>query len=412
MSNVVVVKFGGSCLATPQNVLAAAKKIEPEAKKGTRIVVVVSALMGVTDSLIKAAQESTVSGGVDGKDLDEILSMGERISARLMASSLRSVGLKAVEVDPTSDLWPIATNANYGNAEVDMTKTRALVKERIQPLLKEGVVPVVPGFIGRSPEEHVTTLGRGGSDITAVVLGSCLDAEEVVFVKDVNGVLSADPKQVSDPLRIESMDAEEAFHLTMAGAKILHPKALRYKARSMMLRVVGFGEAGLKGGTVIKGVLDLRLEACIHTNPLTMVTLVGQEIYAPQAISKILGEASGASVGLMGATISSSSLLLYIENPKDLVPKLHELIKRDGVAKAIHSHHSLAMIVIGGPELETFPGIMEAVAQPLSESGINIYGVFTISSSIRIFVPWKDGERALNLINLNLKDLSGKVNGI
>jgi len=171
------------------------------------------------------------------------------------------------------------------------------------------------------------------------------------------------------------------------------------------LRVVGFDEEGLEGGTAIKGALDLRLEASIHPNPISMVTLVGQEIETPQALSRILGEASAADVGLMGATLSSSSLLIYVENPKDLVQRLHELIKREGVAKAIHSHHPLAMIVVSGHELENFPGVMGAVSGPLAKSGINLYGVFTISSSIRVFVSWKDGERALRLINANLKEL-------
>ncbi|RLI28359.1 MAG: aspartate kinase, partial [Candidatus Hecatellales archaeon] len=247
----MVVKFGGSCLETPENVRVAAEKIIAEQKKGRKIVVVVSALKGVTDQLLQTALAAS-GGRISKRQLDEILSMGERTSQRIFTGILHSMGVKAEGLDPANpNLWPIYTNSEHGNAEVDLEQTCKAVREKVLPLLEKGFIVVVPGFIGLSRGGAITTLGRGGSDITAVVLGRCLDAGEVVFVKDVGGVLSADPKLVSSPSRVEALDVEEMFSLSSAGAKVLHPKSLKYKTSSMTLRVVGMDEPDLSGGTII-----------------------------------------------------------------------------------------------------------------------------------------------------------------
>ena len=401
MNGIIVVKFGGSCLSNPENILLAAKKVLGEVVRGKRVIVVVSALTGVTDQLLNLTKKST-SGIVAKEDLDEILSMGERTAARIMTSSLKSLGMKAIEVDPSSTLWPIFTDSNFGNANVKLRETKEAVDKRIMPLINEVKIPVIGGFIGLSPEGKITTLGRGGSDLTAVVLGNCVDAEEVVFVKDVEGVLSADPKRVSAPQKIESLDVDEAYSLVAAGAKIIQPKALRYKKGSTILRVVGFDAPSLAGGTIITGELGAGLKAELFPSPLSMITLITHNGSLAN-ISRILSAVSAVNGEVLGLTVSSTSVLLYVHNPSNLVQRLHEMIKNEGIAKAIHCIDFLAMIIVSGYGLESMPGVMDAVVSPLSKENVNLYGAFTISSSIRIFVPWDEGEKALSSVKYVLR---------
>lgn len=398
-----IVKFGGSCLSTPSNIKSAAQKVAAEVRKGEKIIIVVSALTGVTDNLVKLAQELS-SKNVSKIDMDDALSMGERTSARLMFTALKSLGLRAINIEPTSDIWPIHTDSTFGNAKVDLVKTERTIVKKIKPLLEKGNVVVVPGFIGLSPEGKITTLGRGGSDVTAVILGRFINAEEVIFVKDVNGVLSGDPKIIASAETIDMLDAEEMFNLSSAGAKVLHPQSLRYKTDSLTLRVVGFNDTDLSHGTIITGVVNLDLEATIHSKPLSMVTIVGHEASSPGRLASVLAEAASSKAEIIGLSVAQSSILFYLQHPEDFIQRLHNLIKTQKVAKAIHSFNPLSMILISGQRLEKMPGIVDTVVAPLAKHGINLYGIMTISSSVRVFVPWDDRKKALSLIEKNLNN--------
>ena len=406
-NNISVVKFGGSCLSTPSSIRLAAEKIAMEVAKKKRVVVVVSALSGVTDQLIGLAKESS-HGNVSKAELDEILSMGERTAARLMTGTLNANQVKAVGLDPSLDSWPIMTDSDFGDAEVDLEQTRERARKKLLPILEEGFTVVVPGFIGLSHDRKITTLGRGGSDISAVVLGNCLEAREVVFVKDVGGILSADPKKVSSPQMIDSLMVDEAYSLAAAGAKVIQPKALLYKKESTVLRVVGFDASDLSGGTVITGELRIGLEGQLHPSSLSMITLITGNGSLPK-VAKVLSDIPSLETEFLGITVSESSILLYVSNPKGLVERLHDMIKEEALAKAIHSIDGLSMIVVSGYGLEDVPGILEAVVDPLAGLGINLYGVFTISNSIRLFVPWADRDKTLSSVKYVLGRFSRKV---
>ena len=260
MNNILIVKFGGSCLSTPDSIKEAAEKISKEVVNN-RVVVVVSALSGTTDQLLNLAKQASQEK-ISKAELDEILSMGERTATRLMAGTLNANGVKAIGLDPSLKSWPIITDSSFGDAEINFEKTKELVRKNILPILEEGYTVVVPGFIGQTIDGRITTLGRGGSDITAVLLGNCLEANEVVFVKDVSGVLSADPKKISSAQKIDSLLIDEAYNLAIAGAKVIQPKALLYKKESTILRVVGFDSQNLSGGTIIISHLDNSSSCC------------------------------------------------------------------------------------------------------------------------------------------------------
>ncbi len=402
VNDTVVVKFGGSCLSTPDNILTAAKKLAVEAASGKRVVAVVSALGGETDKLLSLAQGSTLHT-VSKEDLDDILSMGERTMVRLLATALKSQGVSAIAIDPTSSLWPVYTDAVFGSATVDLHATKRAVTEKLLPLLAENRVPVVAGFLGQSTDGKITTLGRGGSDVSAVILGRCVDAGEVIFVKDVGGVFSADPKQVHDPQKIDFLEAEEAYSLMSAGARVIHPKALTYKQNSMNLRVVGFNAPDLRGGTLITGEVQAGLEIHLRPLSLSMITVVALKADSLNVLLSLLTDALPSNTKIQGIAVTATSLLLYVENASHLVLSLHDMIKTQGLAKAIHCIDAVAMIEVSGFNLEQIPGVVDVVVSPLAREGINLYGVLTISSSIKIFVPWSERETAVSLMQTQLR---------
>ncbi len=167
MNSRVVIKFGGADLATGEKIAIAARLVAkaPYHEK----VVVVSAMGKTTDTLVNAVNQL---GKVADEDYAEIISMGERTSARLLSSALRAQGVKATAIDPEDDDWPVITNSSFLNATPDEEETKVQAQKSIVPMLKDGIVPVVCGFLGRDKKGKVTTLGRGGSDTTALLLAN------------------------------------------------------------------------------------------------------------------------------------------------------------------------------------------------------------------------------------------------
>jgi aspartokinase/homoserine dehydrogenase 1 len=272
-----VMKFGGTSVGDA-SCIARTARIVAQASREASLVVVVSALSGVTDRLVAAATRAEIGDREEGakleaelrhqhelalrsliqaeerrtplkarltdvlaearrlcegtallreltpRSLDSISSLGERLSAPLIAGALTELGLRAEPIDATE---LIVTDSHHGGAEPLRDMTRARSESRLRPLLQEGIVPVVTGFIGATPDGVLTTLGRGGSDYSATILAAALVADEVIIWTDVDGVLTADPRLVPDARTIPEISYREAAELAYFGAKVLHPKTLR-----------------------------------------------------------------------------------------------------------------------------------------------------------------------------------------
>jgi len=192
--DLVVVKFGGTSVGDGSRIKKAAQSVVNEYMNGSRVVVVVSAVNKTTDELIGLSDEA-IGASLTDKQKAEIMAMGELTSARLFSATIESLGVKSEFIDPYSELWPIKTDSNYLEATIDFNTTRKNT-EGIMQLVNQGVIPVICGFLGQGPGGEITTLGRGGSDITAFLIGHCLDANEVIIVTDVDGVMSTDPNKI------------------------------------------------------------------------------------------------------------------------------------------------------------------------------------------------------------------------
>lgn len=216
----IVQKYGGTSVADPERIRAVADRVRDTRQAGYDLVVVVSAMGETTDRLASLAAEVTSSP--TGREMDMLLTAGERITMALLAMALHDRGIDAVSF--TGSQAGILTDSSHGDARI----TR-ITGERVRDALKESKVVIVAGFQGVDPEtREVTTLGRGGSDTTAVALAATLDAESCEILTDVRGVYSADPRIVSEATLYESMSFEDMLDLARAGAGVLMPDSIEY----------------------------------------------------------------------------------------------------------------------------------------------------------------------------------------
>ena len=251
----IVVKFGGSSLADHERLLKAVVAVVNEAKKGTQVAVVVSAMGKTTDVLMTTAKNAS-NGKLEKKDLDDILSMGERTSIRIFAAALKTNGAESCYFDPIDNNWPIITDSAFQNANPILKDCEKNIRECILPIMEKGIIPVVAGFLGKTKDGKITTLGRGGSDTTAFILAEALNADEIVLVTDADGIMSGDPKIVSNPERLKEIDVNTLVGLADSGAKFIHSKALKYKPKNINVRVINHAHGNLtEEGTVITGAL-------------------------------------------------------------------------------------------------------------------------------------------------------------
>jgi aspartate kinase len=385
----VVIKFGGATLADGERVKTAAQMVKdaPYQEK----VVVVSAPGKTTDQLLNlvSAFEESIEDGAYA----DILSMGERTSTKVLTSALRALGVNVTEFDPAREDFPIVTDGDFLNATVDLKATRSACAESILPCLGRSVA-VVPGFLGRC-EGHTTVLGRGGSDITATVLGNCLDAEEVILVKDTVGIMSADPNVVPDAKPLGSIAIDEMYALAHGGSKVVRPEALFFKAAKQRLRVVPFGRPLVEDGTEITGSIlpaDPHFEKGVGLNELTVVCESGIAVLG-EVLQRIGGTLRGVGTG-------RTTVTFFVEGDKwqDVCRRVHGV---SGV-KAVTGRSGIGYIEVVHPHLVDQPGIVAKAATILSLHGVNIIEVTSSKGALTFFLDEKHLNEAYDLLEENL----------
>jgi aspartate kinase len=388
VGNRVVIKFGGADLANGEKIQQAAKMVAEAPYK--EIIVVVSAMGKMTDSLVNTIFQI---GNVNDADYAEIISMGERASARVFCSALRARGPKAELFDPVNDNWPVITDSNFRNAKPDLEKTTLLVQKFITPLLGN-TIAVVCGFLGKDENGRVTTLGRGGSDTTAMLLAKCLDADEVILVKETSGVLSADPKIVPEAKPLNKLDIHEMFDLAQGGAKIMKPEALKYKLPNQTLRIVNFSSGKLAAdGTEITGSFTLNsAEMSSHQGLLAINVVCEVNTENLKAIFQALSQnpVYGVSSGRRSITVLTSD-----GKVSEVMNRLH----RTQSFKAISHRENVAMLQISHPMFIDSPGGVAKISSALSQQSINIIEITTSKATINVFIEESQLKRAKEAIS-------------
>jgi aspartate kinase len=403
----IVVKFGGSSLGDPERLSKAVAAVVNEAKKGTKIAVVVSAMGKTTDVLMNTAK-NTSNGKLEKHELDDILSMGERTSVRIFSAALRTNGVESRYFDPLDDGWPIITDACFSNANPNRAECEKRIRENVLPIVDGGVVPVIAGFIGTTPEGKITTLGRGGSDTTAFLLAKALGADEVVLATDADGIMSGDPKIIPNPTRLSQIDVNILVGLADSGAKFIHSKALKYKPQSVDVRVINSAHGDLsKEGTIITGALATELDVEIaHNSPIVEITVVGDRISNNPKIIEQMVTTAKSHTDLLGMSMDTNSAILYLSAEKHLdalYVAIHKIVTENPEAKAMAVKKDLVFLKIRGVGLEETQGLIGKITDILRVNGINISGILTIASSILLFVDWAEREKALALVRKSLR---------
>ncbi len=397
----IVVKFGGSSLADKDRIAKAARLISKETAKGTKLVVVVSAIGGMTEQLIGLVNHDSVKTP-DKTDLDDVLAMGERTSVRIFATALKAEGLDARYFDPTDTEWPIITDDHFSDANPILELCLQKIREHVVPLLDWGTIPVIAGFVGRSTGGKISTIGRGGSDTTAFIIAKAIGADEVVIVTDADGILTADPKIIPKARKLARIDVDTLIGLADSGTKFIHRKALKYKDPEIPVKVINHNKDDLEAdGTIITGGISGEIEVTFASStPAMAITITGKAISEnPDILASVVREIRNHSM-LHGLSANFDSVIFYVpqttSNP--LLTSVHDVVTRYGEALAMAVQPNLAFLKVKGVGLEDTPGIIGRISSRLRENGINIFGMLTLASSILFFVAWDEKELALNLM--------------
>jgi bifunctional aspartokinase / homoserine dehydrogenase 1 len=442
----LVHKFGGASLADSPAVLHAVEIIRSYRPEPT--VVVVSAMAGVTDALLEVARqaadgdERTVASLIvqlrsrhgevarallpagparaemlayvadafqeldalarglrlvrelTPRTTDYVISRGERLCARLFAAALEQAGAKARYVDAV-DI--VHTDGVFGQASPDFARTDRNAQRTLQPLLARGAVPVVPGFLGAAPTGEVTTLGRGGSDLTATLLARALGAAEVLLWKDVPGLLTADPRVVPDARVIPQLHAREAAELAYYGARVLHPRALIPLAgRRIPIRVRPFADPGSPGTEVSERVAPgkLPVKALTAAGGQALVTVTGNGMLGvPGIAARTFAALHGRriSVSLISQASSEHSICFSVPEPfaeqarRSLLAEFEEEIARREI-DGVEVSPGMATVAVVGLGMHGTPGVAAGVFSALAAGGINVVAIAQGSSELNISV--------------------------
>jgi aspartate kinase len=386
----VVAKFGGTSLGSGDRINRAADSIAAAVEQGHEIAVVASAMGSTTDELL-----GEIKFEADDRDKAEIVSMGERTSVRMLKAALSSRGVTAKFLEPGSDDWPVITD-EYGEVDVEATTARAAT---LAADLDE-VVPVITGFLAQTIDGTVTTLGRGGSDTTAVMMGKYMDADEVVIVTDVEGVMTGDPHVVEGARNVGRITVDELRNLSFRGAEVVAPSALSYKDADLNVRVVHYQHGDLlTGGTLIEGEFQNLID--MEDDPLSCITVAGRAIRnRPGILAELAQALRQAEVNIDSVASGMDSITFYVgEADAELAETvLHERVVSDETLSSVTVEDDIAVVRVTGGELPNRPGIILDIVRPIAEAGINIHDVITSATSVAIFVAWGDREETLRII--------------
>ncbi|WP_433758247.1 aspartate kinase [Nocardia sp. CA-135398] len=390
----VVQKYGGSSVATAERIRRVAERIVETKKQGHDVVVVCSAMGDTTDELLDLAQQ--VAPAPPAREMDMLLTSGERISNALVAMAIHSLGAEARSF--TGSQAGVITTGSHGNAKIiDVTPGR------VRAALDEGLVVLVAGFQGVSQDSRdVTTLGRGGSDTTAVALAAALDADVCEIYTDVDGVFTADPRIVPDAQQLQQVSYEEMLELAACGAKVLMLRCVEY-ARRYNVPVHVRSSYTDKPGTYVYGSMeDIPLEQAIltgvaHDRSEAKVTVVGlpdEPGYAAKVFRAIADAEINIDMVLQNISkIETGKTDITFTLPKSEGARAVEMLtKRQdeiGFSQVLYDDH-IGKVSLVGAGMKSHPGVTATFCEALANAGVNIDLIST--SEIRISVLVKDTE--------------------
>ncbi|MBX3236962.1 MAG: aspartate kinase [Nitrospiraceae bacterium] len=394
----IVHKYGGTSVGSIERIHRVADRVEQAYKAGHQVVVVLSAMSGETDRLLKLAHE--VTSTPDERELDMLLSTGERVTISLLAMDLRGRGINARSF--TGRQVGIHTDSAHTKARISR-----VTAERIREAIVERVVPVVAGFQGINARSDVTTLGRGGSDLTAVALAAALKADRCIIYTDVDGVYTADPNIVPAAKRIDRISYEEMLEMASLGAKVLQSRSVEFAAKYAVPVEVNSSFKEGKGTLVtredadMEGVLVSGVTGDRHQAKVTIVGVPDR----PGIAAKIFGAIAEANivVDMIIQNVSQAAMTdISFTVPKPDLRKAVDLIQRlakEVDARSVTVTESIAKVSLIGVGMRSHSGVAAKMFEVLSREGVNIMMISTSEIKISCVIEEKYLELAMRALH-------------
>ena len=396
--SLVIQKFGGTSVANVDRIKHVAGLVARSRQAGETVLVVLSAMSGETDRLMKLAHE--VADCPDEREMDMLLSTGERVTIALLAMALRSMGFEARSY--TGRQVGIITDSTHTKARIERIAT-----DRIQHALDKGIIPVVAGFQGINEQNDVTTLGRGGSDLTAVALAAALKADRCIIYTDVDGVYTADPNVVPSARKLDKVSYEEMLELASLGAKVLQSRSVEFAAKYGVSVVVKSTFAEGSGTLVTKEDRDMEqvvVSGVTGDRNQAKVTFIGVPD-KPGIAARIFGAIGAANilVDMIIQNVSQGDLTdLSFTIPRADLPKAVDLanrIAKDIGAKSVEVKDQIAKVSLVGVGMRSHSGVAARMFETLAHAGINIMMISTSEIKISCVIEEKSMEQAIRALH-------------
>jgi len=393
----VVQKFGGTSVATPEKLKAAAERALREFRAGNEVVVVVSAMGDRTDELIELARQ--IQDEPEPREMDMLMAVGEQMSVALMAIAIHSLGGRAISL----------TGVQAG-IHTDSVSTKAKIKSidtgRLRRELEKGQVVIVAGFQGVDAEDNITTLGRGGSDTTAVALAAALKADRCDIFTDVDGIYTADPRVVPSARKQEKVDYDEMLELASLGAKVVHSRAVEIAKRfSLPFRVRH--SAGESEGTLVTNLEDFEQEdvrgAALELNEAKVT--IRDVPDKPGAAAAIFGEIarSHVNVDMIVQNVSDQGTtdltFTVLKSDLPVARRVSKKLAESIGASGVEVDENIGKVSVVGVGMKSHTGVAEKMFGALAENKINIQMISTSEIKISVIVVGSRGEDALRAVH-------------
>ena len=401
--SLIVVKFGGTSVANVEKIEGAAEKVAREVARGNKVAVIVSAMSGVTNQLVSYCNE--VSELHDAREYDVVVASGEQVTSGLMAMALQKQGVKARSW--LSWQLPITTDDVHGKARISTIQTAELLKR-----LNAGEVAVIPGFQGLTENNRLTTLGRGGSDTSAVAIAAAHNAERCDIYTDVDGVYTTDPRIAPKAKKIDKISYEEMLELASVGAKVLHSRSVEIAMKhDVSLQVLSTFEEAIGSdlpGTLVTREEDIMEQQLVtgvaYTRDEAKVTLIGVPD-VPGVAARLFGPLAEAAVNVdmivQNVSADGKTTDMTFTIPRADLPRTNETIKKmkDMKYERLDVSDTVAKISVVGVGMRSHSGVANTMFKTLAEKGINIQVISTSEIKISVLIEQDYVELAVRSLH-------------
>jgi aspartate kinase len=395
---VIVQKYGGTSVGNPDRIKNVARRVLATQQEGNKVVSVVSAMSGVTDSLIRLAKE--VHPEPNDREMDVLLATGEQTTIALLAMALHALGAKAVSL--TGAQAGIVTDGIHTKAKI-----ANITPKRVHELLNEGNIVIVAGFQGTTPEGHITTLGRGGSDLSAVAIAAAVKADLCQIYTDVDGVYTADPRVVLNACKLEEISYDEMLELAALGSKVMQARSVEFAKKFGVVFEVR-SSFNNNPGTIVKEetakMEDVVIRGVAVDKNQAKVTIAGVPD-KPGIAAKVFKAIAEANINIdvivqnvSEKGLTDISFTVASSEAGKAAKVLQPVVKEIGARQAT-STPDIAKLSVVGIGMRSHPGVAAKLFETLAANGINIDMISTSEIKISVIIKLADADSAARVIH-------------